>query len=411
MRHSITLKIVVLLCALLAPILAESNSLGELELKSCEEQFIGGIVANVPTTNNTSQIYRVCSKQHLCYQDDEFSFFAIEYCPEFFAPRWAAYKLNPDNYKNHCKTYSRNKAACYFRKETWQDFLDCEKGNDPFHPDHILIAREVENILYEGDFMYTGHDKGHLAPRNAFSWHICASYQTFTMANMSPQRGFLNQFIWKNLESWVLKLGLNEGPLYVVSGTVFDSFPHSNFEIYKDGLLDASKIYSKENNIINVATQNRINFVSKPRGHILKPLREPNLKKIKEKRTQNLRLPTGYYKVIYRPAKDEKLEYAIGFLIPHTFENLNFISSDKSPAFWSFASSIDIIESVSGTKFSGIPAALKKTPTIALIARLKAVNYSGLKDCDGDFEPKGVAQNTTKSQRLEYCTDKLVPKF
>ena len=33
--------------------------------------------------------------------------------------------------------------------------------------------------LGSNPFSNTGHDRGHIAPRDAFSWHVCGNYQTF----------------------------------------------------------------------------------------------------------------------------------------------------------------------------------------------------------------------------------------
>jgi len=109
------------------------------------------------------------------------SFFATEYWPEEFAPRWAAYRLSPENYgTDGCNTYTRKKANCYIKEETWVEFLSCTKASDPFHGDHMLDGEK----LGPSDFANTGYDRGHIAPRQAFSWHVCGTYQTFSMAKM-----------------------------------------------------------------------------------------------------------------------------------------------------------------------------------------------------------------------------------
>lgn len=39
------------------------------------------------------------------------SFFAMEYWPDEFSPRWVAYKITPENYgQNGCNTFTRQKA-------------------------------------------------------------------------------------------------------------------------------------------------------------------------------------------------------------------------------------------------------------------------------------------------------------
>lgn len=152
-------------------------------LDHCSTQFIDENVSNAPTLFSSPPSQPFGTNQHLCYRDDGVSFFAVEYWPQEFAPRWAAYRLDPQNYgANGCSTFTRNVANCYIREDTWSDFENCTEASDPFHSDHMLTG----TTLTSNPFSSTGHDRGHIAPRQAFSWHVCGAYQTFTLANMSP---------------------------------------------------------------------------------------------------------------------------------------------------------------------------------------------------------------------------------
>ena len=75
-----------------------SNAFAESELDNCADQFIGGNVSNAPTIYNSTPDQPYGNNKHLCYRDDGVSFYALEYWPDEFAPRWAAYKLTPGNY-------------------------------------------------------------------------------------------------------------------------------------------------------------------------------------------------------------------------------------------------------------------------------------------------------------------------
>lgn len=275
-----------------------ASAFGQSPLDDCADQFIDGSIQNAPTIGSSQPSQPFGSNQHLCYRDDGASFFAVEYWPDHFAPRWAAYKLDPVNYgPQGCKTFTRGKAACYVRKDTWTEFLNCTGADDPFHSDHILTG----NKLGSGAFSNTGHDRGHIAPRNAFSWHVCGTYQTFTMANMSPQRAFLNQNIWQFLERQILTWAVDEGPIYVVTGTTFRSFPHQRLYAYTSGIFDSSKIYQRNTKMLEAVEQHSANHAAHSEGDILKPKRNADPTKVKAK-VKDLRMPTGYYKVIYRPA-------------------------------------------------------------------------------------------------------------
>jgi DNA/RNA endonuclease G (NUC1) len=91
------------------------------------------------------------------------------------------------------------------------------KPGDPFHEGGTLRALQKPSL---GTWAYSGtrHDRGHLAPNQAFSGHICGAGQTFTMANMAPQFGKLNQGLWAGLEAQVLSWAVTEGPIYVSPG-------------------------------------------------------------------------------------------------------------------------------------------------------------------------------------------------
>ena len=110
--------------AILAGCLLVSSSAGaQSPLTACANQFIGGTISNAPTIGGTAPEDPYRTNKHLCYRDDDNSFFAIEYWPEQFAPRWAAYKLSPANYgPKGCNTFTRDKANCYIKERSWNAF-------------------------------------------------------------------------------------------------------------------------------------------------------------------------------------------------------------------------------------------------------------------------------------------------
>jgi DNA/RNA endonuclease G (NUC1) len=232
-------------------ILAFAISAARLEaspLAACAAQFIDGDVANAREGSSigTDEI------TYLCYQHDRVSFFATDFNAEADGPFWSAYRLDPANYRlDGCKTFTRAMANCYVSAETWTDFFACDRASDPFHTDRMLGAES----LSPNAFQNTGHDRGHVAPRQAFSWHVCGTYQTFTMANMSPQRGYLNQDTWQALEQQVLTWAVDEGPLHVVSGAIYERFPHERFQVYQDGVFDPAWVYKPDQSFKSIVEQ------------------------------------------------------------------------------------------------------------------------------------------------------------
>jgi len=393
--------LLVVMALALTPSIARAQS----PLDACDDQFVDGLVANAPTIGNTAPDRPFASNLHLCYRDDGVSFFVLEYWPEQFAPRWAAYRLDPANYgANGCNTFTRGKANCYARKQTWAEFESCTKASDPFHADRMLSDPK----LGTNPFYKTGHDRGHMAPRQAFSWHVCANYQTFSLANMSPQRAFLNQNIWRHLERQVLTWAFDEGPLFVVTGTTYRRFPVERFEIFTNGTFDGARVYARNTTMEEAVAQHAANFsdFGFDPGHPLKPKRNAKPDRVKAK-VKLMRMPTGYYKVIFRPARNGEPPHAIGFLLPHTFENLNQIPNvDPARAFWAFVSRIDLIEETSGTRFPGVPENMKPVWGDDFFLSRRTARNIRERGC-GTGMPQGVVPDTTKNERIAMCTNLL----
>lgn len=378
-----------------------TSGYGQSALDNCADQFIGGTVENAPKTAASASTGPSGANRHLCYRDDGVSFYALEYWPQQFAPRWAAYRLDPANYgPGACNVYPRGKANCYFSKTEWSDFETCKDAGDPFHADLMLDGEKLGPDAFDD----SGHDAGHTAPRQAFSWHVCGTYQTFTMANMSAQAAALNQGVWRFLERQVLTWAIDEGPIYVVTGTIFGGFPAKKFDVYNNRTFDPSRIYSPGTTLLQAATQIAKNVTAFPKKHILHPKREAVPKDIKDT-VKNLQVPTGYYQVVYRPAVAAEPAHAIGFLLPHTFEDLGRNPAhNPQQAFWAFVSRIDVIEEVSGTQFPGIPADLKRKWGDGFF-QSRRTGREISKGCTGT--PQGVVENSTKQERLAFCTDHL----
>ena len=396
-----TLCLFAVCCVLLA-----GPSFSQADLGDCADQFIGSDTANAPTLFDSSPSDPFGNNIHLCYRDDNVSFFALEYWPDQFTPRWASYRIEPSNYgPNGCSTFTRGKHNCYAKSDV---FTSCASNpGDPFHKDHMLVHPK----LSANPFSNTGHDRGHIAPRQVFSWHVCGNYQTFSLANMSPQRGFLNQRLWRELEKQVLTWGVDEGPIFVTTGTIFTDFPHQRFEVYSLGDLDAEQVYKNQATMAETVAQHTANFEATSTDEMLRPMRKGNLANVKTE-ARNLRMPTGYFKVIFRPAVDTEPAHAIAFMIPHTFENLNLVANNFSnlttaEAFWVFVSRIDLIEETSGISFPGIPKNMKSTWGDDFFFAHDTSRNIRDNSCGDGGTPQGVLENSTADERIAACIDHL----
>jgi len=96
-------SIVLLLFATLFPHLTWASP-----LSGCQEHFISANIQNAPTLFQSAPDEPFGSNVHLCYRTEDASFFALEYWPERFAPRWTAYRLSGDVFgPGGCNTYTR----------------------------------------------------------------------------------------------------------------------------------------------------------------------------------------------------------------------------------------------------------------------------------------------------------------
>jgi endonuclease G len=74
---------------------------------------------------------------------------------------------------------------------------------------------------FDADYTATGYDRGHQAPSNDFKSSSALMEDTFFLSNAVPQVGLgFNRGIWKDLEALVVKLAIDRGELYVITGPV-----------------------------------------------------------------------------------------------------------------------------------------------------------------------------------------------
>ena len=153
--------------------------------------------------------------------------------------------------------------------------------------------------------------------------------------------------------------------LFVVTGATYGPFPADDFEVFDDGGLKLQHVYPNGFKMKEAVTKHKANFDAHQNDHILRPVRTAKPDKVKAK-VEDMRMPTGYFKLVFRPANSGQPAALIGFLLPHSFENLNlavefFENVPEEDAFWFFVSTPRLIEEASGMTFPGIPESMKDT--------------------------------------------------
>ena len=106
-----------------------------------------------------------------------------------------------------------------------------------FHPEDRLPPADQAQLE---DYSHSGYDRGHMAPSGDMPDEQ-AQQQSFSLANMVPQKAELNRGIWAGVESAVRRLATREGELFLVTGPAFQDQQVQS--IGSDGVLVPSSTW------------------------------------------------------------------------------------------------------------------------------------------------------------------------
>lgn len=158
------------------------------------------------------------------------TYYSLSYSEEHEQAEWVSYVLNPP-FLNGSATRS-----------------------DDFRMDDKVLTQSANS----GDYLYSGYDRGHLAPAADMVFSNQSILESFYYSNISPQNPQFNRGGWKKLEAQVRDWGKSFEIIVVTGGVLLD-----------DGLSSIGK-----------------NKVS---------------------------VPKNFYKIVYAPEMDEM----IGFVMPN----------------------------------------------------------------------------------------------
>lgn len=88
---------------------------------------------------------------------------------------------------------------------------------DSFRPENRL-PRKYQAHLH--DYRGSGYDRGHLVP-NGDMFDVHSQYDSFSLANITPQDREHNRGVWQQIERHTRSLAVRYGDVYVLTGTVF----------------------------------------------------------------------------------------------------------------------------------------------------------------------------------------------
>lgn len=173
------------------------------DFANCRQLFFN----NTPPSYHNSKLTQ--SIHPLCFQS-----FAVMYSGVSKSPLWAAEKLTRAN---------------ILQAETLE-------REDNFHPEDRLASR-LQSTL--NDYNNSGYDRGHLAP-NADMANYTQQYESFSLANITPQSAHLNQKVWREVEINTRLFAKKFETTYVVTGVAYQS---SHLAMLNQRVLVPSHLY------------------------------------------------------------------------------------------------------------------------------------------------------------------------
>jgi endonuclease G, mitochondrial len=158
---------------------------------------------------------------------------ATTLCPEHYLagrPPEAAPPLDPGDTYEICYTHFAVLHASATLTPLWSaEHLeawmarggDSIGDQDAFHAEEAL---EDPGRARPTEYRNSGYDRGHMTPADDMP-NAATQRETYTMANMAPQAGYLNQHLWASLEGALHMLAEQDGALFIVTGPVYGANP------------------------------------------------------------------------------------------------------------------------------------------------------------------------------------------
>jgi len=125
------------------------------------------------------------------------------------------------NYAIHYR-YDTKTAEYVVEHPTKAAITGTSKRKDDFRPDPD-VAKQYQSQL--ADYATAGniYDRGHLVPAGNNTQSDAIMSESFFLSNMIPQIANNNRGIWKQVETHVRTLAVDNDSIYVISGTIYDA--------------------------------------------------------------------------------------------------------------------------------------------------------------------------------------------
>jgi endonuclease G len=151
---------------------------------ACPVHYVGGRAPQITNPRLAQQTRPLC-----------FNVFGVMHSGVTRTPLWSAEHLRADNV------------------EAAQDL----SRENSFHAEPRLPPAQRAELT---DYARSGFDRGHMAP-NGDMPDRGSQRDSFSLANIVPQDGENNRYVWAAIEGAVRKMAKQEGDLYVITGPAF----------------------------------------------------------------------------------------------------------------------------------------------------------------------------------------------
>ncbi|MDW9481146.1 DNA/RNA non-specific endonuclease [Sinorhizobium meliloti] len=169
---------------LASAVLLAGGASAEVLPTGCSAEYVGGTAPDVVNPKLGAKLRELCYSQFAVYHS------GITATPLFVAQRLSA------------ELIARAKGV---------------ERVDEFHAETRLPRSERAELSH---YRSSGYDRGHMAPAADMATKR-AQDESFSLANMIPQKPSLNRREWADIEATTRKLASGYGEVYVVSGPVF----------------------------------------------------------------------------------------------------------------------------------------------------------------------------------------------
>lgn len=123
--------------------------------------------------------------------------FNLSFNPRMHIPNWVAWELTAD-----------------------------ETGGTAPRSNKFVTDPDVAGCAETYDYLYSGYDRGHMAPAADMKWDAKAMEESFTLTNICPQAKQLNTGAWRTLEEKCRQWAQADSAIIIIAGPVLTPAPH-----------------------------------------------------------------------------------------------------------------------------------------------------------------------------------------